>query len=88
MEEILIEKKVLKEVEGLPSELIEEVIDFIEFLKAKKIKKEKGDDSYLLLQQENLKKIWDAEGEDLIQYNQTTRGGAKDEKTLQGCCAR
>jgi len=65
MEEALIEKKVLKEVEGLPSELIEEVIDFIEFLKAKKIKKETKDDSYLLLQQENLKKIWDTEEEDL-----------------------
>ena len=67
MEEALIEKKVLKEVEGLPSELIEEVIDFIEFLKAKKIKKERKDDSYLSLQQENLKKIWDTKGEDLYE---------------------
>lgn len=65
MEETLIEKKVLKEVEGLPSELIEEVIDFIEFLKVRKIKKERRDETYLLLQQENLKKIWDTEGEDL-----------------------
>lgn len=65
MEEALIEKKVLKEVEGLPSELIEEVIDFIEFLKIRKIKKERRDETYLLLQQENLKKIWDTEGEDL-----------------------
>lgn len=67
MEETLIEKKVLKEVEGLPSELIEEVIDFIEFLKVRKIKKERRDETYLLLQQENLKKIWDTEGEDLYE---------------------
>lgn len=67
MEETLIEKKVLKEVEGLPSELIEEVIDFIEFLKVRKIKKERRDETYLLLQQENLKKIWDREGEDLYE---------------------
>ena len=53
--------------EGLPPELIQEVIDFIEFLKIKKMKKAGVDYESLLLQQESLSRIWKAESEDLYE---------------------
>jgi len=58
---------VTKQLEDLSPELIEEVIDFIEFLKIKRMKKDGVDSSSLLLQQESLSKIWDSESEDVYE---------------------
>jgi len=58
---------VVKELEGLTPELIQEVIDFIEFLKIKRMKKAGINHSSLLLQQESLSRIWDSESEGLYE---------------------
>ncbi|MBM2834200.1 MAG: hypothetical protein HW406_1361 [Candidatus Brocadiaceae bacterium] len=58
---------IVKELEELTPELIQEVIDFVEFLKEKKMKKTYKDSDLLLIQQEGLKKIWDTESEDLYE---------------------
>lgn len=60
-------KLIVKELEELPPELIQEVIDFIEFLKYKRMKKTGVDYESLLLQQESLSRIWKAESEDLYE---------------------
>ena len=54
---------IAKDLEGLTPDLIQEVIDFIEFLK---IKRKTGTDSRLLaIQQESIGRIWDNKAEDL-----------------------
>jgi len=58
---------ILKKIEELPPELIEEVVDFIEFLRIKRQKGLISDTTLLLIQQETLKKIWDTEAEDLYE---------------------
>ena len=58
---------IVKDLEELPLELIQEVVDFIEFLKIKRMKKTGVDDYSLLLQQESLNRIWKAESEDLYE---------------------
>ena len=58
---------ILKHLEGLTPELIQEVIDFIEFLKVKKNGKASITYNSLLLQQESLSRIWDSESEDLYE---------------------
>jgi len=58
---------IIKDLEELPPELIQEVIDFIEFLKVKRMKKTGVDYESLLLQQESLSRIWKAESEDLYE---------------------
>ena len=58
---------IIKDLEELTPELIQEVIDFIEFLKSKSIKKSGINYSSLLLQQESLNRIWDKESEDLYE---------------------
>jgi len=58
---------ITRQLEDLSPELIEEVIDFIEFLKIKRIKKSGVDSNSLLLQQESLSRIWDRESEDLYE---------------------
>lgn len=58
---------IVKDLEELPPELIQEVIDFVEFLKIKKMKKAGVDYVPLLLQQESLSRIWIAESEDLYE---------------------
>lgn len=58
---------VVKELEELTPELIQEVIDFVAFLKEKKMKRACKDSDLLLIQQEGLKKIWDMESEDLYE---------------------
>lgn len=58
---------ILKKIEELPPELIEEVDDFIDFLRTKKQKKFISDKSLFLIQQESLKKIWDSGAEDLYE---------------------
>ena len=58
---------ILKELEGLTPELIQEVIDFIKFLKIKEMKKTGIDYNSLLIQQRSLSRIWDIESEDLYE---------------------
>lgn len=58
---------IFKKIKDLPAESIQEVIDFIDFLKIKKQKERTTDMLFLLIQQENLKKIWDSEAEDLYE---------------------
>ena len=60
-------KVILKQLDELPPELTQEVLDFIEFLRIKKAKKEMSEQNLLLIQQESLRKIWDSEGEDLYE---------------------
>lgn len=60
-------ENIVKELEELTPELIEEVIDFIEFLKTKRMEKTGINHSSLLLQQESLSRIWDNESEDLYE---------------------
>ncbi len=57
----------IKQLEDLSPELIQEVIDFVEFLKIKRMKTSGVDYSSLLLQQESLSRIWDSESEDLYE---------------------
>jgi len=54
-----------KHLDGLTPELIEEVIDFIEFLKIKRMESRNSTQGALLLQQKGLDKIWHNESEDL-----------------------
>jgi len=57
---------IAKDLEGLTPDLIQEVIDFIEFLKIKR--KPTGTDSQLLeIQQESIGRIWDNKAEDLYE---------------------
>ena len=58
-------KEHLKEkIDALPPELIEEVLNFVEFLL---LKKGGMDLAYLLAQQKNLEKIWVSDAEDLYE---------------------
>ncbi len=56
-----------RDLEELTPELIQEVIDFIEFLKSKRMKKTGVDYDSLLIQQESIGRIWDKESEDLYE---------------------
>jgi hypothetical protein len=56
-----------KKLQDLSPELLEEVIDFIEFLKIKRVKKGNIDVSSLLIQQESLNRIWQSENEDVYE---------------------
>ncbi|MGB9722237.1 MAG: DUF2281 domain-containing protein [bacterium] len=59
------EKERLKEkIDVLPPELIQEVLDFVEFLL---MKKGGVDYTYLIAQQRNLEKIWLSDAEDLYE---------------------
>jgi hypothetical protein len=61
------EESITQKLQGLSPELLEEVIDFIDFLKIKRMKKDYIDVSSLLLQQESLSRIWDSQNEDLYE---------------------
>ena len=61
------EETITKKIQDLSPELLEEVIDFIEFLKIKKMKKSNIDISSLLIQQESLNRIWHSENEDVYE---------------------
>ena len=65
--EVNYKEVLIKELEGLTPELIQEVIDFIELLKVKRMEKTGIAYSSLLLQQESLDRIWDSESEDLYE---------------------
>ena len=58
---------VMKDIEELTPELIQEVIDFIEFLKDKRMKKTGVDYNSLLIQQGSLSRIWDADPENIYE---------------------
>jgi hypothetical protein len=58
---------IVKDLEELSPELIQEVIDFVEFLKYKRTKQIGIDYNSLQLQQQNLSKIWDMESENLYE---------------------
>ena len=58
---------IIRQLEDLSPELIQEVIDFAEFLKTKKMKTSGADPDSLLLQQESLSRIWDSKSEDLYE---------------------
>ena len=60
-------ESITQKLQDLSPELLEEVIDFIEFLKIKRMKKGHTDVNSLLLQQESLSRIWDGENEDLYE---------------------
>jgi hypothetical protein len=61
------EESITQKLQDLSPELLEEVIDFIDFLKIKRMKKGHIDVSSLLLQQESLARIWDNENEDVYE---------------------
>jgi hypothetical protein len=56
-----------KDLEELSPELVQEIIDFIEFLKYKRKKQTGIEYNSLQLQQQNLSKIWEMESENLYE---------------------
>ena len=58
---------IIKHIEGLTPDMIQEVIDFIDFLKLKRMDKLNSDEGALLVQQESLRKIWESDAEDLYE---------------------
>jgi hypothetical protein len=56
---------IVNRINGLTPDMIQEVIDFIDFLKSKKIEKSPDARESLLLQQESLFRIWESDSEDL-----------------------
>jgi hypothetical protein len=58
---------IIKRIEGLTPDMIQEVIDFIDFLKLKRMDKLDSDKGALLLQQESLRRIWESDAEDLYE---------------------
>ena len=61
------ETSIIKRIEGLTPDMIQEVIEFIDFLKLKRMDKLNGDKGALLVQQETLHRIWESEAEDLYE---------------------
>ena len=60
--------EILELLEQLPDSKMEEVLDFIEYLKLKGEETSSGvDESSLRFQQKSLKKIWDSPEEDLYE---------------------
>ncbi len=61
------ETSIIKRIEGLTPDMIQEVIDFIDFLKLKRMDKLNSVKGALLLQQESLRRIWESDDEDLYE---------------------
>lgn len=59
--------EIVKSIAGLTPDMIREVIDFIDFLKLKKIEQTYNDRESLMIQQESLNRIWESESEDLYE---------------------
>ena len=58
---------IIKRIEGLTPDMIQQIIDFIDFLKLKRMDKLNSDKWELLLQQESLCRIWESDDEDLYE---------------------
>lgn len=58
---------IIKRIEGLPPDMIQEIIDFIDFLKLKRMDNLNSDKGELLLQQDSLRRIWESDDEDLYE---------------------
>ena len=58
---------IIKRIEGLTPDMIQEVIDFIDFLKLKRMDILNSDKEALFLQQESLRRIWESDAEDLYE---------------------
>jgi hypothetical protein len=58
---------IIKRIEGMTPDMIQEVIDFIDFLKLKKMDNLNSNKGVLLLQQEGLRRIWQSDTEDLYE---------------------
>ena len=61
------ETSIIKRIEGLTPDMIQQIIDFIDFLKLKRMDKLNSDKGELLLQQESLRRIWESDDEDLYE---------------------
>jgi hypothetical protein len=62
-----IQTNIIKRIEGLTPDMIQQIIDFIDFLKLKRMDKLNSDKGELLLQQESLRWIWESDDEDLYE---------------------
>ena len=58
---------IIERMEGLTPDMIQEVIDFIDFLKIKRRDRMYSPEGALLLQQEGLRMIWGSDSEDLYE---------------------
>jgi hypothetical protein len=58
---------IIKRIEELPPDMIQEVMDFIDFIKLKRMDRINGDREALFLQQESLRGIWESDAEDLYE---------------------
>jgi hypothetical protein len=58
---------IMKDIAELTPELIQEVIDFIDFLKYRRMKGTGVDYNSLLMQQKSLSRIWDVESENIYE---------------------
>jgi hypothetical protein len=58
---------IIKHIEDLTPDMLQEIIDFIDFLKSKRMDKMNSDRGGLLLQQESLRRIWESDSEDLYE---------------------
>jgi len=62
-----LKEKLIKDIVTLPEKQVKEVIDFIEFLKIKRLKRSGIDYYSLRIQQESIGRIWNNESEDLYE---------------------
>ena len=58
---------IIKRIDGLTPDMIQEVVDFIDFLKLKKMEEISNSRDLLSLQQESISRIWDSDSEDLYE---------------------
>ena len=58
---------IIRHFEGLTPDMVQEIIDFIEFLKIRRMERSNSAQSALLIQQQSLARIWDSESEDLYE---------------------
>ena len=58
---------IIRHLEGLTPDMVQEIINFIEFLKIRRMEKINSAQSALLIQQQSLARIWDSESEDLYE---------------------
>ena len=59
-----LKKKIVQDLKTFPPELIQEVVDFVEFLKSKRLRSGDPHPYLLSLQQMSLERIWNSDAED------------------------